>query len=44
MTAQGYGVVVKEAEAFIEEEEEKLWNLKLLSDHSPQVILYTMAL
>ena len=34
LTVQGYGVVVNEAEAFTEEQEEKLWNLKLLGDHS----------
>jgi hypothetical protein len=35
-TAQGYGVDVKEAQAFTEEQEEKLWNLKLLGCHSAQ--------
>ena len=36
LTAQGYGVDVKEAQAFTEEQEEKLWNLKLLGCHSAQ--------
>jgi hypothetical protein len=33
---------VKEAQAFTEEREEKLWNLKLLGCHSAQVLLDTM--
>ena len=35
LTAQEHGIVVKVVE-------EKLWNLKLLGDHSPQVLLDTM--
>ena len=42
LIAQGSGVVVKEADAFTEDQVKKLWNLKLLGDHSPQVLLDTM--
>ena len=42
LTGEGYGSIVKEAEAFTEEQEEKLWTLKLLGDHSAQVLLDTM--
>ena len=42
LTAQGYAVVVKEAEAFTEEQKEKLWNLKLVGDHCPQVLNTTV--
>ena len=39
---EGYGAVSKEAQAFTEEQEEKLWSLKVLGDHSPQVLLNTL--
>ena len=42
LAAEGYGVIVKEAEAFTEDQEEKLCTLKLLGDHSAQVLLDTM--
>ena len=42
LTGLGIEVKVKEAEAFSEEQEEKLWSLKLLRDHSPNVLLDTM--
>ena len=42
LAAGGYGAIVKEAEAFTEDQEEKLCTLKLLGDHSAQVLLDTM--
>ena len=38
----GIGSNVKEAQAFSEDEENKLWNLGLLGDSSPRVLLDTM--
>ena len=38
----GIKVKVKEAEAFSREKKEKLWSLKRLRDHSPNVLLDTM--
>ncbi|XP_078383318.1 zinc finger MYM-type protein 4-like [Oculina patagonica] len=42
LTGMGVGSKVKEAQAFSEEEENKLWNLGLLGDSSPKVLLDTM--
>ena len=42
LTAMGIGSSVKEAQAFSEDEENKLWNLRLLGDSSPRVLLDTM--
>lgn len=42
LTAMGIGSNVKEAQAFSEDEENKLWNLGLLGDSSPRVLLDTM--
>lgn len=38
----GVGVSVKISETFSNEHEEKLWNLKLLGSHTPDVLLDTM--
>ena len=37
----GLGSVVKEAQLFSEDQENRLWNLGLLGDHSPKVLLDT---
>lgn len=42
LTSVGVGSNVKQAEPFSDEQEEKLWALKLLGSHSPQVLLDTM--
>ena len=42
LTVLGVDANVKQAEAFTEDQEEKLWNLNLLGDHSPSVLLKTM--
>lgn len=42
LTTLGYGIDVRQAEAFTEEQEEKLWSLKLLGDYSAKVLLDTM--
>ena len=43
-TGMGIGSNVKEAQAFSEGEENKLWNLGLLGDSSPRDLLDTMLL
>jgi hypothetical protein len=42
LTGMGVGATVKQAEAFSEDQEETLWRMNLLGDHSPQVLLNTM--
>ena len=42
LTGMGIGSNVKEAQAFSEGEENKLWNLGLLGDSSPRDLLDTM--
>ena len=38
LTSTGVGSSVKQAEAFLEEQEEKLWKMGILGDHSPNVL------
>ena len=42
LTGLGVGANVKQAAAFTEDQEEKLWNLNLLGAHSPSMFLKTM--
>ena len=42
LTGERFNAILKEAEAFTEEQEQKLWTLKLLGDHSAQVLLDTI--
>lgn len=42
LTGLGVGANVKQAAPFTEDQEEKLWKLNLLGDHSPSVLLNTM--
>lgn len=42
LTGMGIGAKVKEAQPFSEDEKNKLWNLGLLGDSSPRVLLDTM--
>ncbi|XP_031549389.1 zinc finger MYM-type protein 3-like [Actinia tenebrosa] len=42
LTSKGVGVQIKQAEAFSEEQEEKLWSSHVLGSHSPKVLLDTM--
>ena len=42
LTALGVGANIKEAQSFTEEQEEKLWSMRLLWDHSPTVLLNTL--
>jgi hypothetical protein len=41
-TEQGVGANVKQAQAFSEADEDKLWTSKLLGDHTASVLLNTM--
>ena len=42
LTGQGVGANVKQAQAFSEADEDKLWTSKLLGDHTASVLLNTM--
>ena len=42
LTGLGVGANVKQAQAFSEAQEDKLWNSKLLGDHTASVLLNTM--
>ncbi|CAB4001394.1 Hypothetical predicted protein [Paramuricea clavata] len=42
LTGQGVGANVKQAQAFSEADEDKLWTSKLLDDHTASVLLNTM--
>ena len=43
LTGLGFSANVKEAAAFSEAQEDELWSLGLLGDHSPSVLLNTLA-
>ena len=42
LQAKGLGSNKRHAEPITEQEEDKLWEMGLLGDHSPQVLLDTM--
>ena len=42
LQAKGIGSVHKKAEAFTMDEEEQLWEKKILGDHSPETLLNTI--